>query len=398
MTLTQSWLDTFEMAGVAAFWCRRDSDVFETVSRTSHFGALTSGPDAVVDEVTLLHRLGVARLAAPSGEVLILREPQDTWHCVAQPMADPDHLVAIVRLPSPRQLRNEDFFAVVEQIPDVIARFDRSLRYLYVNPAVEHADPERPAHLRIGRSDVDVGTPSVFADLWQSACRTAFETGERLEREIEFPAADGPRHFVVRLVPEFGADGQVQTVLSSARDVTELKTLQREMEVLAQTDSLTPLLNRRAFTERATVEFRKVRDGQGRLNVLLLDVDDFKAVNDTFGHLVGDQLLVGISDVLQEEIGPYDFAARMGGDEFCVGFVDTDDGNARETAGRIRRRISEETAPGGIALSVQVSIGLTDVARTDGHFVDVMRRVDRLMYDEKQGKRRRGRRGGGPKS
>ena len=135
----------------------------------------------------------------------MVREAADAWHCVAQPMSDPDHFVAILRLPSPCQLRNEDFFRIVEQIPDVIARFDRSMRYLYVNPAVEQADPERPVHLRIGRSQVEIDEPSALADLWRSAYRTIFETGERIEREFEFPAPDGPRHFVLRLVPEFGA-------------------------------------------------------------------------------------------------------------------------------------------------------------------------------------------------
>ncbi len=396
MTEAQSWLDTFESAGVAAFWCRRESDTFVIVSRTGNFGTLVGASDAVVDEATLLHRLGAARLAARPGEVLMVREAADAWHCVAQPMSDPDHFVAILRLPSPCQLRNEDFFRIVEQIPDVIARFDRSMRYLYVNPAVEQADPERPVHLRIGRSQVEIDEPSALADLWRSAYRTIFETGERIEREFEFPAPDGPRHFVLRLVPEFGADGEIQTVLSSARDVTELKMLQRELEVLAQTDSLTPLLNRRAFTERATVELRKVCDGHGRLSVLLLDVDDFKAVNDTFGHLFGDQVLVGISAVVQDEIGPYDFAARMGGDEFCVGFVDAEDVDARELAERIRLRIGDEVAPRGVELTVRVSIGLTEVAASDGHLDAVMSRVDRLMYDEKQAKRDRVRRDGEP--
>lgn len=389
----QDWLDTFDLAGIAAFWCRRNADAFETVSRTGCFGTLVSGPDAVVDEATLLNRLAAARLAAQPGEVLMIREAAEAWHCVAQPMADLDHFVAIMRLPSPRQLRNEHFFSIVEQIPDVIGRFDRSLRFLYVNPAVEQADPERTVHLRIGRSHGEIGSPAALVDLWQSAYRTIFETGERIEREFEFPSPDGPRHFVLRMVPELGADGQIQTVLSSACDVTELKSLQREMEVLAQTDSLTPLLNRRAFTERANVELLKVYDGQGRLSVLLLDVDDFKGVNDTYGHLVGDQVLVGISSVLQEEIGPYDFAARMGGDEFCVGFVGADVANAGEIGERIRWRIGHEVAPNDLAVDVRVSIGLTAATSADSHLDQVMGRADRLMYEEKLGKRRRSRSG-----
>lgn len=67
MTEAQSWLDTFESAGVAAFWCRRESDTFVVVSRTGYFGAVVGAPDAVADEATLLHRLAAARRAAQPG-------------------------------------------------------------------------------------------------------------------------------------------------------------------------------------------------------------------------------------------------------------------------------------------------------------------------------------------
>lgn len=389
MTSVGDWMDTFELAGVAAFWCRRDGEELRIRSRTSHFVAAVTRADAVVDEVTLLDRLATARPSAGAGEVMMIRDPGDGWHCVVQPMTDPDDCVAILRQPSPCQLRNEEFFAVLEAIPDVIARFDRSLRYLYVNPAVETMDPDRPVHVRIGRDHTEVGVPSGLADLWQEAYRAIFEDGTRQDREFEFPTPDGPRHFVLRLVPEFDPDGRVRTVLSSARDVTELKALQRELEVLAQTDPLTGLLNRRAFVERATIELEHVRRGNARLAVLMLDVDDLKFANDTHGHPAGDRILAALGEIVLDEIGPHDFAARLGGDEFCVGLVGVEEAEADGLVDRIRRRIDAEFPRDESALQVRVSIGATVVTASDGDMGDVMRRVDQLMYGEKQRKRRR---------
>ena len=173
--------------------------------------------------------------------------------------------------------------------------------------------------------------------------------------------------------------------------------LQRELEVLAQTDS-TDTAAEPACSSRNGLpsSCAKVRDGHGWLSVLLLDVDDFKAVNDTFGHLFGDQVLVGIGAVVQDEIGPYDFAARMGGDEFCVGFCRR--GGRR--CPRTRRADPAQDRRRGRALRRRADRArqhrLTAAAATDVNLDAVMSRVDRLMYDEKQAKRDRVRRDGEP--
>ncbi|BDB45121.1 GGDEF domain-containing protein [Mycobacterium kiyosense] len=311
------------------------------------------------------------------------------WQCVITPLDEPDgsatHM-AIVRLPTDSQLRNDADFALVESLPDIVSRYDRNLRHLYVNPSLDKVTAPLTAQDHIGKDHYELNNAPEMAALFQSVYRTVFATGEVTQQDFEYPALDGPRHFVFRVVPEYGPDGEIRTVLNTARDITEIKALQRELEKLARSDPLTSLLNRRGFVDRAEAELQRVRRGDGRLSLLLLDIDDFKLVNDRSGHGAGDLVLIAIGDVLREELASGDFAGRVGGDEFCVAFVDSPAAEVR--AQRIRHRISGLDERYGCTPGVGVSIGLT-AAGADDSFADLIVRVDEAMYREKAANRAR---------
>jgi diguanylate cyclase (GGDEF)-like protein/PAS domain S-box-containing protein len=294
--------------------------------------------------------------------------------------------VGIVRHTTTDQRYSDAFFTTVETLPDIVARLDRNHRHLYINPTIERVTGY-PAQAFIGKSKRELGLPEQLVRVWEPLVDKVFDTAQPAEQEDELPTLNGPRHFLTRVVPEFGPDGELHTVLSTSHDITELKSLQWQLELLARTDALTSLLNRRGLLERVEAELPRVRRGEGRLSLLLLDVDDFKSINDTFGHLAGDNVLIAIGEVLQQEIGNNDFAARLGGDELCVGLIDAEEAEAEAAVARIRLRINnlgtDERCPHGVS----VSIGLTTVNEQDRNVSDLLTRADQQMYREKPGRR-----------
>jgi len=122
--------------------------------------------------------------------------------------------------------REQEFKALVENAPDCIARFDRELRHVYVNPAVQRVLGMAPAEL-IGRSHPELGIPEELYSLWQTSLREVFDTGE--EREMEFTTPGGSHSYLSRLVPEFADDGSIETVLTITRDITEHKRAEQAL-------------------------------------------------------------------------------------------------------------------------------------------------------------------------
>jgi len=106
-----------------------------------------------------------------------------------------------------------------------------------------------------------------------------------------------------------------------ATSCTNLHRLQKALEELAhqtEHDALTGLANRRAFTRHIRMEMERVERGNGQVSIAVLDIDDFKQVNDTYGHACGDEVLRGLAQVMRENTRAYDVAARIGGEEFAL--------------------------------------------------------------------------------
>jgi hypothetical protein len=128
-----------------------------------------------------------------------------------------------------RHRREQEFRALVENAPDIIARFDRELRYVYVNPAVESITG-MPPEMLIGKSGVEFGLPEEIYIPWQETTRQVFVTGQECFYEFKFPALNGMCYFQTRMVPEFSRDGTVESVLSIGRDVTEYKLAEQALK------------------------------------------------------------------------------------------------------------------------------------------------------------------------
>ena len=141
------------------------------------------------------------------------------------------------------------------------------------------------------------------------------------------------------------ADDVVKAAVSAIQRAQALETTRADnerLEVLATTDPLTQSLNRRALMDRLDAEVDRARRYSLSLSLLMLDVDHFKPINDSFGHLAGDEVLRGLARVLQREARSVDIVARYGGEEFVVILPETGEEGAVKFAERIRERVAEQ--------------------------------------------------------
>lgn len=173
--------------------------------------------------------------------------------------------------------------------------------------------------------------------------------------------------------------------LTSARLELDLEIARAQVDVISRTDPLTNLYNRRHFDEQAEIEFQRAKRSGHAISFLLLDLDDFKSVNDTYGHDTGDFVLLLLAEILRDELRPFDLIARYGGDEFVVMLMDTNEEQAQAIAERIRKRVMEtpfESDAG--TFDVTLSIGITPVHMDDRDLRLILKRSDTALYEAKQ--------------
>jgi diguanylate cyclase (GGDEF)-like protein len=157
--------------------------------------------------------------------------------------------------------------------------------------------------------------------------------------------------------------------------------LVEELDQISREDALTGVGNRRAWEQRTVSELlRAARDG-GSVSMILCDLDNFKAVNDTYGHATGDRVLRVAAALLTQRARPTDFVVRLGGDEFCVVCPDTDVLTAQALALDIAELGRETRWPGGA--SVTFSVGVAEARPGDVDPDEVLHRADLALYSAK---------------
>jgi diguanylate cyclase (GGDEF)-like protein len=162
------------------------------------------------------------------------------------------------------------------------------------------------------------------------------------------------------------------------------------LESLAVTDSLTGLYNRKKLDEILAEQFARFQRNHRPFALLILDLDNFKAINDSYGHVAGDQVLTDVAANLRQSIRGIDYAARYGGEEFVLVLVETGLDAACDVAERIRSLVANpQSRASDRPISVTASIGVSDCREGDGGPEAVLARADQALYDAKRGGRNR---------
>ena len=173
-------------------------------------------------------------------------------------------------------------------------------------------------------------------------------------------------------------------VASQAEIAIRHAQLFQAQEENALTDELTKLPNRRALAQRFLQEMQRARRHHKAIAFMMIDLDHFKQVNDTYGHLNGDAVLAELASILEHGARESDVCARYGGEEFGLILHETTDAGARTLAERIRAKVAAATFPGGLKLTISIGVAATDEPAL---FTTLMERADQALYAAKQGGR-----------
>ncbi len=161
--------------------------------------------------------------------------------------------------------------------------------------------------------------------------------------------------------------------------------LQRKLIKLSQIDPLTELFNRGYFTKHATIEFNRAKRFSEPLSIIMVDIDNFKIINDTQGHQIGDQVIQKLSEDITFSIRTIDIAARYGGEEFIILLPNTKEAEAKQVAQRIRQKFG--SALNKKEFIATASFGLAQLKKDDQSIDDTIKRADQALYlSKKEGK------------
>lgn len=276
---------------------------------------------------------------------------------------------------------------VMEELRDPVVVLDGKGRIVDVNRAAEVILDFEP----YGDVPVALGT------LWAASRRSGGDERTRMKLDAARDGGREERTFEVTatFLEDRGSTGQVAMVL---RDVTvrdrmerELQQVNEKLERLANTDSLTGLANRRHFMEVLNAEIERAERYDRALSLVLVDLDHFKEVNDSWGHLVGDEVLRATARVLESVCRDVDLAGRIGGEELALILPETTEEGASTVAERVRSRIENlrHEAPDGEGFRVTGSIGVAWLDDDVHSREDLLRQADRALYRAKEEGRNR---------
>jgi diguanylate cyclase (GGDEF)-like protein/PAS domain S-box-containing protein len=201
----------------------------------------------------------------------------------------------------------------------------------------------------------------------------------------------GRMYYDVKISPLIDRHGRLLGRLVVLRDITQRKQAEEKLYILAITDPLTGVFNRRHFFILAEKYFQQAQRTRQPLSALMIDIDHFKLVNDLLGHAVGDLMLIEISSILTKSFRSTDVLARFGGEEFVVLMSNTSQENARSKAEYLCQTVSARPfLQGGNPVSLTISVGVAtlnfELEQTIDKLID---NADQALYKAKQAGRNR---------
>jgi diguanylate cyclase (GGDEF)-like protein/PAS domain S-box-containing protein len=290
----------------------------------------------------------------------------------ARDVSERHEMEAALRISEARQR------ALLEAIPDIVAQFDREGVYLdlRINPSSRFWVSSGS---RIGRSLSEFVPEHVSVSIIR-AIGEALDSGGVATVEYEFDHGGVLFTFEMRIAPS--GEGEVVAI---GRDITERKLLEQRLAYQATHDPLTGLPNRAYFTNRLNAALDRAREDDAPVAVFFIDLDNFKEINDHFGHATGDRLLAAIGERLRRSIRDGDIVARVGGDEFAVLLDDVEHKGEVETiARRIADRIGRPVRLGRQMARTTASVGIAVGMPAERRAADLLEAADHAMYSAKR--------------
>jgi diguanylate cyclase (GGDEF)-like protein len=295
---------------------------------------------------------------------------------------DGDLLIRAMRYAIERQQAEEELRRSEEKnrslliaIPDIMFRLNKEGVFLEFITA-KNFPLWMNASEFVGKNVQDV-LETKISKRFMKCLKQAAKTGETQILQYQLSVGGKIHHYEARIVATWGEE-----VLAIVRDFTD----QRQAEKMAETDPLTNIYNRRKFSRLLDQEIQRVERYDRFLSIVLLDIDHFKRVNDTYGHDTGDYVLRRITELIRENIRVTDILARYGGEEFVIILPETEVKGASRQIDRMRKTI-EKTSFDGVG-NLTISGGITSYMGGDS-CKSMITRADKALYLAKEEGRNR---------
>ena len=343
-----------------------------------------------------------------SGEPMIDMEEQridesgvPRWLLTSKiPMKDDDGeivgLIGVARNITDRKRADQDlkaeralFRAMIDQVPDYLFVKDTNSRFIVANRAVAADLGHRPQDL-LGKTDFDLHQRTLARKFFADE-QKVIRSGEPFVNIDEYVVdTSGERKWLsTSKVPLRNDQGDIIGIVGVARDVTDRKRAEEQIRFMALHDALTSLPNRMLLMDRLAQAILQAERRNGQVIVIFVDLDNFKLVNDSFGHSAGDTLLKTVADRMVGCVRATDTVARLGGDEFVVLLVDQADSRfaASTVVENIRQVIAEPIPIEGQLFRVTSSMGLASFPGDGADVETLLMNADVAMYEAKEGGR-----------
>jgi len=293
-----------------------------------------------------------------------------------RPNSLPDELLPKVFLGNAETLQK-----IIDIIPSPVFVKDAQHRWVLVNDALTEFH-NAPRERILGRTDFDL-MPEAQAQLFWRGDEEILTEGGLREYEVKVQVSSGNDRYIVTRKARLTID-DAQYLIAVVNDVTKYRQAEAHSRFVSLHDGLTTMPNRAHFYE--TLEH--LVDAPGDIAVMLIDLDGFKAVNDSHGHEVGDDLLRAVAGRLRNVVRGNDMVARLGGDEFAIIMQGTlSEAVINRVAGNICEVLAEPIKIGSVTVNISASIGIS--GRQNGAVTakEMVRQADAAMYQVKHGGR-----------
>ncbi|MER7008634.1 EAL domain-containing protein [Dactylosporangium sp. NPDC000555] len=291
------------------------------------------------------------------------------------------------RLDAARRTAERKVGALLENSSDAVVAIQLDRGVTYASPSVRTVLGYDPAFLT-GDLLLDITHPDYLPtgmEWWLAVAEGGPGHTARVESRIR--RADGTWVWVEIIGTNRMGEEPLNAAVVSIRDITERKELEEELTRQAFADSLTGMPNRALFRDRLEHAIARNRRGGGRITLLLVDLDDFKLVNDSLGHTAGDQLIATTALRLHQQLRAADTLARLGGDEFAILVEDVTEIEAMDLAERLLAAIRRPLRLGNREVVCSASIGVATAKAGDGDGGpdpgELLRNADLAMYAAK---------------
>jgi len=276
----------------------------------------------------------------------------------------------------------ERFRTTLENLPGAVFTHDLEGSIVLVNRAAcRQSGYSREELLQMNVEDIDPQAPARgdILDIWRN-----IKPGQSSMVETTHITKDGSQYPAEVLINAITIDRQ-PVMLAVAFDITERKEAEKRLRFLATTDELTSMWNRRRFTQATRNELERAHRYQQIFSFLMLDIDYFKSINDTYGHGAGDEVLRHIGHLIRQSLRQVDVPGRYGGEEFAVILPHTDSDSAYVTAERIRQCVENTPAVyKNIDIPFSVSIGVATYQDGIENEDEIYKMADDALYEAKR--------------